>query len=132
MQEPLTASESWRGYRDFGHAIKPAADLLGPPRLLDIAANVFLPYLNAQLALTAGADSAAAQRVRDAYMLLPPSQENRLLKEAIQRFLTPPSRSRELIRSVCHQQGLIDIYKNFCLALDNNCDCCPFRGAEGA
>jgi len=65
---------------------------------LDIAANVFLPYLNAQLALTAGADSAAAQRVRDAYVLLPPSQENRLLKEAIQRFLTPPSRSRELIQ----------------------------------
>jgi hypothetical protein len=129
LQAPLTSAQSWRGYRDFGHAIKPAADLLGPPRLLDIAANLFLPYLNAQLALTAGADSAAAQCVRDAYMLLPPSQENRLLKEAIQRFLTPPSRSRELIRTVCHQQGLMDIYKNFCLALDNNCDSCPFRGA---
>lgn len=131
MQAPLQAAQSWRGYRDFGHAIKPAADLLGMPRLLDIAANVFLPYLNAHLALTTGAESAAAQRVRSAYMLLPPSQENRLLKEAVQRFLSPPSRSRELIRSICHQQGLMDIYKNFCLALDDHCDSCPFRGAAG-
>lgn len=119
--------QSWRGYRDFGHAIKPAADILGSARLLDMAANVFLPYLSAHLSLTAGEDSVVVQRVRDAYMTLPPSQENRLLKEAIQRFMTPPSRSREFIISLCHQQGLLDIYKNFCLALDNDCDSCPFR-----
>ena len=36
----------WRPYRDFCHAIKPAADLIGRPRLLDMLANVFLPFLH--------------------------------------------------------------------------------------
>ena len=63
-----------------------------------------------------------------AYMSMLPRQGNRLTKEASVRFLTPPSRIRDLVKSTCQQQGLLDIYKNFCLALDNNCALCPFTG----
>lgn len=113
---------SWRKYRDFCHTIKPAADLIGHPRLLDMLANVFLPFL----AGTTQDDLKISDMAQEIYLTLPLAQDNRLFKEAVQRFLMPPSRTTDLIKSACHQQGLLDIYKNFCLALDNNCQFCPF------
>lgn len=122
----------WRTCRDFGHLIRPPAALLGKSRCLDIMANVFLPYLAAMLELapSAEASTAEAERVRQTFLLLPPAQGNRLLTEAAHRFLTPPSRARELLKTCCQQQGLMDIYQNFCLALDHNCELCPFVSAE--
>ena len=124
----LNDSESpFRGYRDFGHTIRPAADLLGQSRLLDMIANVLLPYLYGLAELGGDSDSSLAELAKQIYLELPRLQENRLYKEAIQRFLIPPSREAELIKHACQQQGFLNIYKSFCLALDNNCDQCPLR-----
>lgn len=114
----------WKSLRDFSHEIKPAADLLGKGRLSDLLVNVFLPFLHG--ISKANGNSAIADLAKTAYMSLPPLQDNRLYKEAIQRFLIPPSRAVELVKSACHQQGMLDIYKNFCCALGNNCSLCPF------
>ena len=127
----LPDDSPWRACRDFGHPIHPPAALLGKSRCLDLAANVFLPYLSAWLELehplaAAVGAKAEAERARQAFLLLPPAQGNRLLTEAAHRFLTPPSRARELLKTCSRQQGLMDIYQNFCLALDHNCDLCPF------
>ena len=127
----LPDDSPWRACRDFGHPIHPPAALLGKSRCLDLAANVFLPYLSARLELehplaAAVGAKAEAERARQAFLLLPPAQGNRLLTEAAHRFLTPPSRARELLKTCSRQQGLMDIYQNFCLALDHNCDLCPF------
>jgi hypothetical protein len=123
----------WRACRDFGHAIRPAAALLGKSRCLDLAANVFLPYLGAVLDMDSSPDAAPeAERVRQAFMQLPPAQGNRLLTEAAHRFLIPPSRTRELLKTCCQQQGLMDIYQNFCQALDHNCELCPFVSGDMA
>lgn len=116
----VKANSPWRPYRDFCHAIRPAADLIGRPRLLDMLANVFLPFL---YGMDGGSSSDIAKEL---FMHLPLSQDNRLFKEAVQRFLMPPSRTVDLIKTACHQQGMLDIYKNFCIALDNNCQLCPF------
>ncbi len=114
----------WRPFKDFCHRIRPVADLIGRPRLLDMLANVFLPFLHG---MDGGSSAALA---RDLFMHLPLSQDNRLFKEAVQRFLMPPSRTIDLIKTACHQQGMLDIYKNFCIALDNNCQFCPFSSTK--
>ena len=123
--ETLAKPDSrWRAYRDFCHTIRPAANLIGHPRLMDMLANVFLPFL---YGMDGGDDGGSpAALAKDMFMRLPLSQDNRLFKEAVQRFLMPPSRTADLIKTACHQQGMLDIYKNFCIALDNNCQFCPF------
>ena len=60
------------------------------------------------------------------------SQDNRLLREAGQRFFVPPARAKVILRRSCHQQGLLDIYQNFCQALDCDCGQCPFSSEGGA
>lgn len=119
------ADSPWRAYRDFGHTIKPAADLLGQSRLLDMVTNVLLPYLAALSELEDGPDSPGVEIARKLYMELPRLQANRLTKEAVQRFLIPPSREVDLVKLACQQQGILNIYSSFCLALDNNCELCP-------
>ncbi len=119
--DALVKSDSlWRSYKDFCHTIRPAANLIGRPRLLDMLANVFLPFLYGM------DEGVSASIARELFIHLPLSQDNRLFKEAVQRFLMPPSRTADLIKTACHQQGMLDIYKNFCIALDNNCQFCPF------
>ena len=117
----------YRGYRDFGHTIKPEADLLGQSRLSDIVTNVLLPYLHGLAQTGTARNPSMANLPMELYLQLPRLQENRLYKEAAQRFLIPPSRAEELIRHACQQQGFLNIYKSFCLALDNNCDLCPLK-----
>jgi len=121
----LADNESfWRDKLDFGHKIRPPANLIGRQRLLDMAANVLLPFL-AGVAETENAPE-LARLAKETFLILPLPQDNRMVKEAVQRFLNPPSRIVDIVKSACHQQGILDIYNNFCLALDNNCQFCPF------
>jgi len=115
----------WNGCTDFCHEVRPEAALLGRPRLMDIAGNVYLPYLSTlELPVTNQPDKAALL-ARELYMLLPRSEDNRLLKEAYTRFFMPPSRSREVVDNLSRQQGLLDIYHHFCLSLNMDCMKCP-------
>jgi hypothetical protein len=118
----------WRECQSFQKSLKAPAALLGKKRIVDILANVLLPALYDKT--LPGYDPKLAHLVSDAYLRLPPSQENRLLTEAIHRFLTPPSRAVDVIDKTCHQQGLIDIYRNFCQLLHNDCSRCPFGNGE--
>lgn len=114
----------WREYIDFSHKATPTADLIGKSRLLDFAANVFLPFLYG-VEGNGENESPLQHFAKKTYMSLPLSQGNRLFKEAVQRFLTPPSRVVDLVKNTCHQQGMLYIYKNLCQALGNNCRECP-------
>ena len=119
------SNDAWLPYMDFKTHLPRPAKLLGPERLKDIIANVWLPYLSTIDSLD-GSDGGIAELARQTYVLLSPGQGNRVLTEAAHRFLTPPSRSRELLKRYCHQQGLLDIYRNFCLVFDSDCTNCPF------
>jgi hypothetical protein len=89
-----------------------------------LAINIWLPFLGAKA--DAEGNCRALEIVREAWLNVPRTQENHLLKEAVHRFLTPPSRSRQLLRRAAQQQGMMDIYRNFCLALQHSCNECPF------
>ena len=124
MKELNNKESVFRGYVEFDSKAKPAADLLGKERISELLCNAILPFL-AAIGEKEG-DRHYAELARDTYMALPLSEDNRLIKEASSRFLTPPSRIRDIVKSTCQQQGMLDIYKSFCLALDNNCGICPF------
>ncbi len=114
----------WRGCLNFEIAVKPAAALLGRQRIADIIANVFLPALCASSVV--GYTEEAAHLAKAAFLMMPPMQGNRSLTEAAHRFLTPPSRAKEVLKRASHQQGLLDIYHNFCQNLGHDCSKCPF------
>ncbi len=122
---PLQNESPWDGIRDFQHALAPhPATLLGIDRRRDMALNVLLPFLGAHAELSG--DTATETLACKAWELLPRPQSNHLLQEATMRFLTPPSRWRSLITNAAQQQGMMDIFQNFCLALDHDCNECPF------
>ena len=118
----------FREYIDFDCLAHPAADLLGKDRVGDLSANALLPMIAAIGEIENNMEW--TELARNAFMILPVGQGNRLTKEASVRFLTPPSRVKDLVKGACQQFGLIDIYKNFCMALDNNCELCPFSGHQ--
>ncbi len=125
VMAPLTEEAPWSQCRDFQHALPHPAALLGEDRRRDLAQNVLLPLLDAQA--EEEGDAALQETVRRAWAMLPRLQENHLLRKAVSRFLTPPSRWHQLLPGAPQQQGMMDIFQNFCLALDHCCGECPFQ-----
>ncbi|MBR4125890.1 MAG: DUF2851 family protein [Victivallales bacterium] len=121
---PLRLEGPWEGIRDFVTRLPRPVALLGRERLTDLALNTYLPFLAAKAEVEE--DTATLTLARSAWEMLPRGQENHLLKDAVRRFLSPPSRSREVLRTASQQQGMMDIFQNFCLALDHACIECPF------
>ncbi|MBN2452239.1 MAG: DUF2851 family protein [Lentisphaeria bacterium] len=120
----LPGRPEWEQTQDFRHRLVRPAGLLGRARADDLVINVLLPFVHAS-AQGAG-DEARAAVARDAYLSAPRLQSNRKLVEAVHRFLVPPSRSRDVLRHAADQQGLLELYRCFCLALDGDCRACPF------
>ncbi len=116
----------WRKSKDFCSPLRVAGVLLGKARAKDLALNILLPAAYSREEQERGESSPKAKLIKDAWLQLSPGQENHLLKEAIHRFLIPPSRAKEILKKAALQQGLIDIYQKFCLALGYDCPNCPF------
>ncbi len=101
----------------------PRRRLLGDSRIHDILVNVLLPLLSAAGHMSG--NLALAERAEETYLTVPRLQDNRLLKEAAHRLLVPPSRIRDVVQGACDQQGLLEIHRDFCLKLGNDCKNCP-------
>ena len=89
--------------------------LVGDSRAAEILANVIFPFLTAQ-----GAD------VWPGYHKLPARLTNRRLETGATRLFGDDARRREFVRTVAHQQGLLQIYEDFCLQDNSDCAHCPF------
>ena len=89
--------------------------LIGETRIAEIMANVVFPWLAAQ-----GADT-----WRD-YHKLPAKLTNRRLETAVTRLFGDDPRQRAFVRTVVNQQGLLQIYEDFCLQDNSDCAHCPF------
>ena len=94
--------------------------------------NVLLLCIAARAEQKDGESAPLALLARQAWLELPPGQDNHLFREACHRFLVPPSRAKEILKKAYHQQGLLDIYQNFCLALSHDCFSCPFISAPSS
>ena len=90
--------------------------LIGATRAREMLANVFFPL----------AIAANPQRW-DAYAKLPAGSSNRRVATAALRlFGYEAGRSDPWLKTAAHQQGLLQIYEDFCLEDDSNCEQCTF------
>ena len=89
--------------------------LVGESRVSEILANVLFP-----LWIEADADAWGA------YIKLSACLSNRRLETGAARLFGDDPRRPALLKSVAHQQGVLQIYEDFCLQDDSDCANCPF------
>ena len=89
--------------------------IVGASRVAEILANVLLPFLAAE-----GAEVFAD------YRKLPARLSNRRLETAATRLFGDDPRRAQFLKTVANQQGLLQIYEDFCLQDNSDCVHCPF------
>jgi hypothetical protein len=94
--------------------------LVGDSRIAEILANVFFPFW-----ILEGAD------VWTDYAKLASRLSNRRLETAATRLFGSDSRRKQFMKTVAQQQGLLQIYEDFCLQDNSDCAHCPFPEQMG-
>ncbi len=89
--------------------------LIGESRVADILANVLFPFWFSQ-------DPDAWPP----YAKLPARLSNRRLETAATRLFGNDPRRKQFLKTVAHQQGLLQIYEDFCMQDNSDCAQCPF------
>jgi hypothetical protein len=89
--------------------------LIGKSRVAEILANAIFPFWHAH-----DVDLSAE------YAKLPAQLSNRTLETAATRLFGDDPRQRDFLKTVAHQQGLLQIYEDFCLQDNSDCAQCPF------
>src|SRR3954447_5410839 len=97
--------------------------LIGESRAADILANVLFP-LCASHELKASASPRATLWAE--YAKLPAQLSNRRLETAVTRLFGNDPGRKQFLRTVAHQQGLLQIYEDFCMQDNSDCSQCPF------
>ncbi len=95
-------------------AIKPIA-LIGETRVHEMLANVAYPLLVPE-----------RTRLWAEYLELPALLDNQKLRRAVLRLFGDDGSGKDFTRKLHHQQGLLQIYEDFCLEDDSACANCPF------
>lgn len=95
-------------------AAQPMA-LIGEARITDILANVLFPaYL------------AEGLNIWEDFKTLTAQLSNRRLETVATRLFGDDPRRQQFTKTVAHQQGLLQIYEDFCLQDNSDCAQCPF------
>jgi hypothetical protein len=107
----VAAEGYWAAHYDFGRPgpanLSPL--LLGGRRAAEIIINVWLPFSAAWSVITA--DPELEKKVRLVYAGYPQSESNSIQRHMMQQL----SLNSRLVNSARRQQGLIHIYKNYCI-----------------
>lgn len=89
--------------------------LIGETRVTEILANVVLPFQQSRGVV-----------VWPDYEKLPARLTNRRLETGAARLFGDDPRRALFLKTVAHQQGLLQIYEDFCLQDNSDCAHCPF------
>ena len=98
------------------------APLIGKDRIHDLAVNAVLPWLHARA--KSGRNLMLLKRIEARYLAWPKSADNSVLRLARQRLLG--TQSSRVLKTAAHQQGLLQIVRDFCARSDAVCTNCPF------
>lgn len=98
--------------------------LVGSSRAEDAVVNLFLPWL--LTVAWARQDPDLGRRVQEIYAVRPRAQNNALLAFVARRIFTTHGRQRAVVTTACRQQGLLQIFHDFCLSDRSRCRACPF------
>ena len=101
----------WSSHYTFTakRSVKPLA-LLGEERLDELLINVFLPFVQGW----------------DALLKMRAPERNRRSRIAATRLLARRQDAWPLLGSAVHQQGMLQLYEDFCSRDASNCAHCPF------
>jgi len=102
--------------------------LIGDSRVADILANVLFPFWAAHDVAASGSPNT---RLWSEYARLPTQLSNRRVETAAERLFGNDPRRKEFLRPVAHQQGLLQIYEDFCMQDNSDCAQCPFPEQMG-
>ncbi|MFO7822073.1 MAG: DUF2851 family protein [Lentisphaeria bacterium] len=130
LRNELSFSSTWDAYTTLRHPLKHPARLLGESRQRDLITNVLLPAAWMLITREGRKGSELSDCVETVLLGMPRLQSNRSLKEAAHCLFMPPSRSKDVAPRACEQQGLLAIYKDFCLRLGKDCQSCPLMNSE--
>ena len=89
--------------------------LIGDSRATEILANVVFPFLLSE-----------GKEIWSDYAKLPAELTNRRLETGATRLFGNDPRRASFLKTVAHQQGLLQIYEDFCLQDNSDCAQCPF------
>jgi len=95
-------------------ASKPLA-LIGETRVQEMLANVAYPLLVPE-----------RTRLWAEYLELPALLDNQKVRRAVLRLFGDDAGGAGFTKKLHHQQGLLQIYEDFCLEDDSACENCPF------
>ena len=93
---------------------KPLA-LIGETRVQEMLANIAYPLLVPE-----------RTRLWAEYLELPAMLDNQKVRRAVLRLFGDSPRAKEFQKKLHHQQGLLQVYEDFCLEDDSACADCPF------
>jgi hypothetical protein len=99
-------------------------DLIGHARTHEIVANVVLPFIAAQAELAE--DSTLRAKARAAYATLDPAMSNSVLRLAGEQLFGSAAVAQRLAKTNRQQQGLIQVFQDFCINDKSNCRACQF------
>ncbi len=97
--------------------------VIGESRVADILANVLFPFWTAH---ELNPPASPSTDLWTEYAKLPAQLSNRRLETAATRLFGNDPRRKEFLRTVACQQGLLQIYEDFCMQDDSDCAQCPF------
>ncbi len=97
--------------------------LIGQARVADILANVLFPFW---LAHDLDPSASLGKNVWTEYARLPAQLTNRRLETGATRLFGNDPRRKQFLKTVAHQQGLLQIYEDFCMRDNSDCAQCPF------
>ena len=97
--------------------------LIGEARAADILANVLFPFW---LAHDLDPSGSLGKNVWAEYEKLPAQLSNRRLETGATRLFGTNPRRKQFLKTVAHQQGLLQIYEDFCMRDNSDCAQCPF------
>jgi hypothetical protein len=97
--------------------------LIGEARIADILANVLFPFW---LAHDLDPSASLAKNVWAEYAKLPAQLSNRRLETGATRLFGNDPRRKQFLKTVANQQGLLQIYEDFCMQDNSDCAQCPF------
>ena len=98
-----------------GHATNRAIRLIGEARLNEILANVIYPMLFSN-----------THEDWKIYKQIHSKLGNRNLEIVCQRLFADPNRAGKHVQFLYQQQGLLQIFEDFCLTNTTNCVTCQF------
>ncbi|MEA2012754.1 MAG: DUF2851 family protein [Verrucomicrobiota bacterium] len=113
----------WYDFRDFSTKMKRGAQLVGTGRKDDIIVNIILPFIAATA--RKNKDVNLLEKTEKIFLSYRPLQSNKIFKNAMHKMIFPTGRHKDIITSSGVQQGLYQIYTDFC---NRNASCkdCQF------